>query len=125
MALRIENAALQKSYSFSIRIVRLARYLRTKKSEFVLSKQILRSGTSIAANIFEAIYAQSSADFINKYSISLKEASETSYWLNLLYDTEYLSQREFESIYTDCEEIVRILSSIVKTSKEHNNRNTA
>ena len=106
-----------KSFLFSVRIVKLARYLQEEKKEYILSKQLIRSGTSIGANIVEAQQAQSRADFISKLSIALKEASETNYWLRLLNATEYLSETEFSSIIADCKEIERILTSIIKTTR--------
>ncbi len=106
-----------KSYRFAIRIVNLYKYLISEKKEFVLSKQLLRSGTAIGALVCEGKFAQSKADFINKLSIALKEANETLYWLELLRDTEYLTLEVFQSIYPDAEEQVKILASIIKTSK--------
>ena len=97
--------------------MKLARYLQEEKKEYILSKQLIRSGTSIGANIVEAQQAQSRADFISKLSIALKEASETNYWLRLLNATEYLSESEFSSIIADCKEIERILTSIIKTTR--------
>ena len=100
-----------------MRIVRLCKYLRKVKQEYVLSKQILRSGTSIGANIEEAIGGQSDKDFLNKLSIAYKEARETSYWLRLLHDTDHLDSKEFKSLHKDIEEILKILGSIQKTIK--------
>ena len=107
----------RKSFLFSVRIVKLARYLQEDKKEYILSKQLIRSGTSIGANIVEAQQAQSRADFISKLSIALKEASETNYWLRLLNATDYLSESEFSSIIADCKELERILTSIIKTTR--------
>ena len=101
-----ENLLKEKSTKFAIRIINLYKYLRDCKKETILSKQILRSGTSIGANIREAIYAESHLDFIHKYSISQKECSETEYWLYLLQQTEYISDEQYESINTDCLEIL-------------------
>ena len=112
------NAVKEKSMEFAVRIVKLSRYLREEKDERVISNQVLRSGTSIGANIYEAGYGQSKNDFIAKISIALKEASETEYWLELLQRTEYLSKCEYESIRVDCMELVKILTAIVKSSKE-------
>jgi four helix bundle protein len=112
-----ESPLKVKSYAFSIRIVRLCQYLNREKKEFVLSKQILRSGTAVAALIREAEYGQSRADFINKLSVSLKEANETSYWLSLLKDTDYIRQEEFQSISLDCTELIKILTASIKTAK--------
>ena len=114
----MEPTVEQKSFQFAIRIVRLHRYLRVSKKEFVLSKQLLRSGTSIGANIAEAQQAQSRADFIAKLSIALKETSETKYWLRLLKATGYLSGNESQSVYADCVELEKILVSILKSTKQ-------
>lgn len=108
----------QKAFDFAIRIINLYKYLVVEKKEYVLSKQLLRSGTSIGANVNEALYGQSKKDFINKLHISLKEASETEYWLELLNATEYLDEKEYKSIVNDNIEILKILTSIIKTSKE-------
>ena len=113
----MDNVIVEKSKDFAVRIVNLYKYLCSDKKEFVLSKQLLRCGTSIGANVHEAIHAQSKADFTSKMNIALKEASEAEYWLELLYRTEYLSQKEYESVISDCSHICRILISIVKTSK--------
>jgi len=112
-----ENVVQQKSYAFAVRIVKLYQYLTSTKKEYVLSKQILRSGTSIGANVEEAIGGQSKADFISKLSIAYKEARETSYWLRLLKDTDYLTEKEFQSIHPDVEELCRIIGSIQKSAK--------
>ena len=109
----IEN----KSFDFAVRIVNLYKYLTCDKKEFVLSKQLLRSGTSIGANIAEAQKAQSEADFSAKLYIALKEANETFYWLRLLYKTEYLAENEFLSIEKDINEIVAILTTITRKLK--------
>ena len=114
----MDNVVEEKSFRFAVRIVKLNQYLRTKKKEYVLSKQMLRSGTSIGANIAESQQAQSRADFISKLEIALKETSETKYWLRLLNATEYLSDTEFNSIYTDCSELEKLLVSIVKSTKK-------
>lgn len=107
-----DNVIVVKSFDFAVRIVKLYKYLVENKQEKVLSKQLLRSGTSVGANIEEAQGAQSKADFFTKISISYKEARETAYWLRLLKAANYLSDNEFESIYYDCQEILNILSSI-------------
>ncbi len=112
-----ENILYRKSYAFAIRTVNLSRYLNNEKREFVLSKQILRSGTAICALISEAEFAQSDADFINKLMIGLKEANETKYWINLLHDTNYLSSTMYASLIQDIKEIIRLLVSIVKKLK--------
>ena len=116
--MRNENVILEKSKSFAIRVVRLYKYLSDEKKENVLSKQLLRSGTSVGANIREAIQGQSKKDFVSKMSVSLKEATETEYWLELLYETEYLSEEEYASISEDCKEVVKLLTAIVKSSRE-------
>ena len=110
------NPIVEKSLDFAIRIVKLSRYLRTKKKEYVLSKQILKSGTSIGANIAEAQRGQTKADFVAKMSISLKEANETMYWLMLLYRTDILTTPEYESLYKDLDEILSLLTAICKTA---------
>ena len=107
----------EKAFRFSVRIVKLSQYLEREHREYVLSKQIKRSGTSICANVSEAKYGQSRADFLAKNTIALKEAAETEYWLRLLHETGYLTDRMFESMYADCTELSRILSSIVLTTK--------
>ena len=112
------NVVEEKSFQFAIRIVRLYQYLRSKKKEFVLSKQLLRSGTSIGANVAEAQQAQSRADFLSKINIALKEAAETEYWLRLLRATDYMVEKEFRSIYDDCEQVKKLLVAIVKSTKE-------
>lgn len=109
------------SLSFAIRIVKLYRHLVDVKKEFVLSKQLLRSGTSIGANLREAKFAQSKNDFIAKCSIALKEAGETQYWPELLYQTDFLTEKEYESISTDCNALVAMLVSTVKNTKSSPN----
>ena len=113
----MENVIESKSFAFAIRIVNLYKFLLTK-SEYVLSKQILRSGTSIGANIAEAEQAQSRPDFVSKMNIALKELSETKYWLKLLHATDYISKEEKASILNDCIEIEKILVSIIKSSRQ-------
>ncbi len=113
----MKNVIYDKSFAFSIRVVKLARYLQSEHKEFTLSKQILKSGTSIGANVAEAESAQSKADFISKMNIALKEATETVYWLRLLEATDYLSHREASSLLNDCIELEKILVSILKTMK--------
>lgn len=112
-----DNVVQRKSYDFAVRIVRLYQHLSSTKKEFVLSKQVVRCGTSIGANVEEAIGGQSRADFVAKMSIAYKEARETSYWLRLLKDTEYLNQPEFDSIHAEAEELCRIIASIRKSTK--------
>ncbi|MBR4114653.1 MAG: four helix bundle protein [Bacteroidales bacterium] len=115
-----ENILLVKSKSFAIRIIRLYQFLSLEKKEFVLSKQLLRSGTSIGANAKEASRGQSRADFASKISVSLKEASESEYWLDLLYETEYISREEYTSLQQDLSEIIRILMSISRSVAPRN-----
>ncbi|NOT48481.1 MAG: four helix bundle protein [Acidobacteria bacterium] len=112
-----ENPLKIKSYAFALRSVKLYRYLCEQNKEYVLSKQLLRSATSVGANIAEANQAQSKADFVHKLSISLKEAVETEYWLNLLKDSEYLSETQFDSLIEDCNELIRMLTASIKTAK--------
>jgi four helix bundle protein len=112
-----ENIIQQKSFLFAVRIINLYKYLTNEKKEFVLSKQILRSGTSIGANIEESIGGQSEKDFLAKLSISYKETRETIYWLKLLKETEYISKNEFESIHHEAESICKILAKIIITLK--------
>jgi four helix bundle protein len=106
-----------KSYAFAVRIINLSKYLVEEKREYILSKQVLRSGTAIGASINEAAYAESNADFIHKLSISLKESQETHYWFSLLKDTEYITFEMFNSIDNDCEELIKMLTASIKTSK--------
>jgi four helix bundle protein len=112
-----KNVVKEKAYTFALRIIKAYKYLSQEQREFVLSKQVLRSGTAIGALIWESEHAQSKADFISKMNIALKEANETEYWLMLLKDSEYLDEKTFKSIYKDCDELIRLLVSIVKTSK--------
>lgn len=116
------NTIEVKSYDFAIRIVNLHKYLNRQKEIHSLSNQMLRNGTAIGALIQEAVHAQSKADFLNKMNVSLKEANETMYWIRLLHSTHYLKDNEFASIHKDCEEIVKLLASIVKTTKASLNR---
>jgi len=116
--MKSENIIQEKSYAFAIRTVKLYRYLSDRKKEFVLSKQFLRSGTSIGANIEEAVGGQSHADFLSKVSIAYKEARESLYWLRLLKDTGYLTSRQFDGISADADELCRILPKIITTTKE-------
>ena len=115
-----ENIIQQKSFAFAIRIVNVYKYLQSEKKEFALSKQLLNSGTSIGANVEEAIGGQSKKDFISKISISYKEARETKYWLRLLEATNYLEEKEATSLLLDTEELCKILSSILLSSKNSN-----
>ncbi len=122
-----ENTVKFKSKRFAVRTVRLYKYLCETKKEFILSKQLLRSGTSIGANLAESECAMSERDFLAKVYIALKECSETIYWLDLLYETEYLAEDEYRSIKNDCEEMRRMLSSTTKTlaAKLESKRNEA
>ena len=116
----VENNVLaEKSIAFAIRIVKCYKYLVNEKNEYVMAKQILRSGTSIGANVHEAIYAQSKADFMSKMSISLKEASETSYWLVLLRKTDFIDEKIYSSLKGEVDEIIRIIVSTLKTVRKN------
>ena len=113
----MDNAVLGKSKAFALQIVKLYCHLSENKREFVLSRQLLRSGTSIGANTREAMRGQSKPDFYSKLNIALKEADETAYWLELLYESNYIDAEQYNSIYTDCNELISILVSITKTQK--------
>jgi four helix bundle protein len=115
--MKADNIIQQKSFAFAIRIINVYKYLSSEKKEFVLSKQLLRSGTSIGANIEESIGGQSGKDFLSKMSISYKEARETIYWLKLLQATDYLSKQEAQSLLNDAEEICKIIGKIQITLK--------
>ena len=113
------NKAIQdKSFDLAVRIVNLCKYLQTEKREYILSKQLMRSGTSIGANVAEAQQAQSKPDFISKMNIALKESYETDYWIRLIYATEYVTQNMFESMIEDCRELEKLLIAITKSAKE-------
>lgn len=114
-----ENILKIKSYDFARRIIKLVKYLNLEKKEFVLAKQILRSGTAIGALIREGEYAQSKSDFISKLSIALKEANETDYWLNLLKDEDFIAPENFENIQKDCIELLKLLTATIKTTKQN------
>lgn len=109
----------EKSKKLAIRIVKLYVILQNERKEFVMSKQMLRSGTSIGANIYEATYAESRADLIHKYSISQKECSETIYWIDLLYSTDFISEKEFTSINQDCVEVLKLLTTSILSLKKN------
>ena len=113
-----ESVVEEKSFKFAVRMVKLCRYLQHNKHEYMISKQLVRAGTSIGANVAEGEQAQSRADFISKLGIALKEAAESKYWIRLLWATGLLSDLQFESIYTDCQEIQKLLVSIIKSSKQ-------
>jgi len=115
-----EDPLSQKSFSFGLRIIKLYLYLKTEHKEFVLSKQILRSGTSIGAMIQESHFAQSKADFINKLSVALKEANETRYWLYLLAESNFIQPHMLKSILPDIEDLIKLLVSSTKTAKQNN-----
>ena len=117
------NIIQDKSLDFAVRIVRLCRYLEDECREFVISKQIIRSGTSIGANVRESRNAQSDADFISKLSISLKEADETQFWLEVLYRSETIDEKMYKSLCDDVKELVALLTSIIKTMKSKKNQN--
>ena len=113
-----ENIIMEKSKAFALKIIKLYKYLKEIKSEYVISKQILRSGTSIGANIKEAQCSQSRKDFTAKMYIAFKEANETDYWLELLFESDYIGKLEFKKIKTDNEELLKLLASITKTVRQ-------
>ena len=112
----MKNIVKEKSLDFAIRIVNLYKYLTDSKKEFIMSKQLLRSGTAIGALVRESEHAESKADFIHKLSVALKEANETDYWLELLYRTEYLTEKQYQSINENIIKLLKLLTSIIKTS---------
>lgn len=112
-----KNILLDKSKEFALRTIKLYKFLTERKKEFILSKQVLRCGTSIGANVKEAVVAQSKADFYAKLHISLKEANETEYWLELLYESGYIDEKSFTSICSDNKELIKLLTSIIKTKR--------
>ena len=115
----MKNIVKEKSLDFAIRIVNLYKYLTDTKKEFIMSKQLLRSGTAIGALVRESEHAESKADFIHKLSVALKEANETDYWLELLYRTEYLTEKQYQSINENIIKLLKLLTSIIKTSKNN------
>ena len=119
--MKSENVVLEKSREFALRIIKLYQYMSVENREFVLSKQVLRSGTSIGANVNEAQGAQSSADFIAKFHIALKEARETAYWLDLLHASSYITDLQYQSIKKDMDELLGLLTAILKTKKGSGN----
>lgn len=112
------NILKEKSFAFAVRVVHLYQYLLTERHEYVLSKQVLRSGTSVGASVRESINAESKKDFVHKLTIALKEADETSYWLELLFHTDFLRIKLYESLQNDCSELIKLLTSSIKTAKE-------
>ena len=116
-----ENVVREKSFKFAVRIIKLSQMLVNERKEYVISKQLLRSGTSVGANVREAVNAESNADFIHKLAIAQKECDETCYWLELLYETEYISKIEFDSIYKDAFELLKIIRSIILSAKKNHN----
>ena len=114
-----ENIVKDKSFKFAARIINLYKYLAKKNNEYVLSKQILRCGTSIGAMIREAEQAESKADFIHKLSISLKEANETEYWLLLLVETDYIEKKMFDSLFSDNKDLIKLITTIIKSTKKN------
>jgi four helix bundle protein len=115
--MKADNQILLDSKAFALRIIRFYKFLKEEKQVYFLSKQLLRSGTSIGANVRESVNAQSRMDFINKLNIALKEANETEYWLELLHESGYLNDQQYESIYNDCGKIAATLTKIIKTTK--------
>ena len=117
----MSGAVEMKSKMFAVRIINLYKHLVSEKKEYVMSRQILRSGTSIGENIKEGEFAQSTADFISKMSIALKEAGKTEYWLELLSETDHITVVQYESLKSDCKELIKLLTSIINTAKSNNN----
>jgi len=123
MKINRENSVLHiKSYKFAVRIVNLSLYIQKEKKEYILNKQIIRCGTAIGALVRESEFAQSNADFVSKLSIALKEANETDYWLAILKDTEFIDEKSYNSLTADCDELIALLVSSIKTAKNNNNR---
>jgi len=117
-----QNVIKDKSFNFSLRIIKLSQFLQESKKEYILSKQIMRSGTSIGALIREALQAESKADFIHKLSISQKEAAETEYWLELVYKSDFIDENQYSSLITDLTELIKMLASIIITTKKSINK---
>jgi four helix bundle protein len=117
-----ESLVEKKAFSFAIRIVRLYKFMQENSKEFVLSKQVLRAGTSIGANINEALSAESSSDFVHKMAIAAKEVREASYWLRLLKETDFIDEKSFDSIHQECKELLKMLNSIILSTKEKNKK---
>ena len=118
-----QNVIKEKSYKFALRIVKAYQFLTAEKKEYTLSKQLLRSGTAIGALVREAEYGESSPDFIHKLRISLKEANETQYWLELLKDSQFIEEDAFNSINNDCVELIKLLTSIINKRRKNENIN--
>lgn len=114
-----ENVLKDKSYKFALRIVKLYKHLTEDKKGFVLSKQVLRSGTSIGANVIEGSRAESKMDFVHKLAVAHKESFETEYWINLLKDSEYITEKQAESVLNDCQELQKLLTTSIKTAKNN------
>ena len=125
MSYESKSIVFAKSEDFAMRIIKLYKYLTEKKKEFIISKQIFRSGTSIGANLAESVYSVSDSDFINKHSISQKECSETLYWLRLLKKSDFITEKQFNDIYKDANEIGKMLASVIKTMKTKRKTNTS
>lgn len=119
--MKSENIVLDKSFQFAKRVVRLYKHLIAEANNRVLAIQVLKSGTSIGANVHEAVRSQSRNEFLAKMNIALKESYETEYWLKLLHETDYLQTSEFESIFSDCRDLTNIVAKIIITTKENNN----
>lgn len=114
----MDRVVQEKSFQFAVRVVKMCKFLREEQKEYIMTKQLLRSGTSIGANIAEAQQAQSKSDFVHKMSIALKEAVETNYWIRLLHATDYLNDKAMESMILDCSELEKMLTVIIKSAKE-------
>ena len=117
--MKVDNQIVTDSKTFAVRIIKLYKYLTEEKKEFVISKQVLRSGTSIGANISESVFAQSRMDFVSKMSIALKEANETKYWLELLVETDYLTEEQYKSVVENVKKIIGTLVNIVNSTKNN------
>jgi four helix bundle protein len=117
--MKVDNQIVTDSKAFAVRIIKLYKYLTEEKKEFVISKQVLRSGTSIGANISESVFAQSRMDFVSKMSIALKEANETKYWLELLVETDYLTKEQYKSVAENVKKIIGTLVNIVNSTKNN------
>ena len=122
--MKTDNVVQEKSYAFALRIIKLYKYLKNNKNEYDLSRQILRSGTSIGANIEEAIGAQSKKDFISKISIAYKETRETHYWIRLLRDSHFIESKQTDSLLEDCVELQKIIGTIQRTVKQNKENNS-